>query len=455
LPIGTNRHLRFGGVQLGRSPRSVLVAALLFGLLAGLLPVAPARAAITQVGCGDATGLRDAVRAANARPGFDGIILKNCTYKFLSSEPFADAALVVTDDLAIYGNGADITRSSKAANMRHFDVTGAGTDLELNNITLAYGRVESPYASFPAAGSIVVGPGASLFGPKLTVEDNAVQAIAQSDSVVAAGGILNNGGTVRIEKGAVKRNTVSAAFGPGAGLGGGIATTAGGTTTVYKTVVKANEARTLGVQGAVVIGGGIATLGEPASLTVEAGTISDNLAVAEGGTVASGAGGLALAGTTTVSLSTVSDNEAKTKAVPIATLAGGILNRGALEVDAGSEDLYDRTEITENETFCPDDGCAARGGGYAQDSPAATALFRYTAVKDNAARAPEGAAFGGGLYVGAGTVELDEGIVKRNSVTGKPAEGGGIFAGPGVAVEIGVSDVVSNKPRDCYGVPYC
>ncbi len=423
--------------------------------MAGLLPVAPANAAITQVGCGDANGLRDAVRAANARPGHDDIVLKDCTYKFLSPEPFADAALVVTDDLAIYGNGAEIVRSSKAAPLRHFDVTGAGTDLELNNLTLAYGRIESPYAGFPAAGSVLVGPGASLYGPKLTVEDNTVQAFAESSAVVAAGGILNNGGSVRLYKATVKRNTVLAVLGPGSGLGGGIATTAGGVTTISRTVVKANEARTLGVSGDVIVGGGIATLGEPATLTIEAGTISGNRAVAEGGTVASGAGGLVLAGTTTMSLSTVSDNEGKAKAVPVAALGGGILNRGVLEVDAASTDLYDRTEIADNETFCPDDGCAARGAGFAQDVPAATALFRYTAVKDNEAKAPEGAAFGGGLYVGAGIVELDDAIVKRNSVTGKPAEGGGIFAGPGAAVEVGGSDVVSNKPRNCYGVPSC
>ncbi len=431
------------------------MCALLFGLLGGLLPVAPARAGILQVGCGDANGLRDAVRAANARPGHDDIVLKDCTYKFLSSEPFADAALVVTDDLAVYGNGAEIVRSSKAAPMRHFDVSGVGTDLELNNLTLAYGRIESPYAAFPAAGSVLVGPGASLYGPKLTVEDNTVEAFAQPSAVIAAGGILNNGGSVRLVKATVKRNTVVAALGSGAGLGGGIATTAGGTTTLSKTVVKANEARTLGVGGDVIAGGGIATLGDLATLLVEDGTVSGNRVVAEGGTAAAGAGGMLLAGTTTVTLSTVSDNEAKAKGVPVAALAGGILNRGALEMDAASSDRYDRTEITDNETFCPDDGCAARGGGFAQDAPAATALFRYTAVKDNEAKAPEGAAFGGGLYVGAGTVELDDAIVKRNRVTGKPAEGGGIFAGAGATVEPGASDVVSNKPRNCYGVPFC
>ncbi|HET9769570.1 MAG TPA: hypothetical protein VFS16_01680, partial [Acidimicrobiia bacterium] len=344
------------------------------------------------------------MRAANARPGHDDIVLKDCTYKFLSPEPFADAALVVTDDLAIYGNGAEIVRSSKAASMRHFDVTGAGTDLELDDLTLAYGRIETPDAALPAAGSVLVSPGASLYGPKLTVKDNSVEAFGRSAAVVAAGGILNNGGTVRLSKATVKRNTVLAGLGPGAGVAGGIVTTTGGTTVLSRTVVKDNEGRTLGVGGDVIVGGGVAILGEPAALTLDRSTVSGNRAVAEGGTAASGAGGLALAGTTTLSQSTVSGNEAKARAVPAAVLGGGILNRGVLQVDAASTDRYDRTEITDNETFCPDDGCAARGGGYAQDVPAATALFRYTAVKDNEAKAPDGAAFGGGLYVGAGLV---------------------------------------------------
>jgi hypothetical protein len=457
LTIGTKRHLPLGGAPGGRTSRFAFLSALLIVLLVGGLPGAPAaHAAHTFVGCGDSAGLRDAVAAANARPGPDAVILKKgCTYKFLSPVPFADAALVVTDDLAVYGNGARIVRSSKAANLRHFDVVGAGTELELNNLRLAYGRIESPYASFPAAGSVLVGPGAALRADKLTVEDNVVKAIAGQDVVLAAGGILNNGGTISLVKSTIKRNKVSTAFGPGATLGGGVATAGGGSTTIYKTVVKANGATALGPRGPVAIGGGIATVGEPGSLVVESSSVTGNRVVVEGGAEASGAGGLLVTGVTTMSTSVITDNEAKAKATPGALLGGGVLNGGQLAVDLASQDRYDRTEIRENDSSCPDDGCAARGGGYAQDSPTATARFRFTALKDNEARAPDGAAFGGGLYIGTGLLELDEAIIKRNRARGKPAEGGGLFAGPTASVTVGSSDLEANEPRNCYGVVFC
>jgi hypothetical protein len=89
-------------------------------------------------------------------------------------------------------------------------------------------------------------------------------------------------------------------------------------------------------------------------------------------------------------------------------------------VDPATDD--DRSEVTENEVSCSDKGCVARGGGYAQDSPtAATASFNLTAVKDNVASAPKGAAFGGGLHVGGGAVDLTETVVKRNTVPCVPS----------------------------------
>jgi hypothetical protein len=446
-------------MKVFHASKRATVGVLAASVLSSVLGLAPSASAAVYEPC-NSHDLRDAVHAANASIAVTDTIILNpkCKYTFTMGDVSGgdpNSALVVTDPLVIAGNGATIKITGNA-DLRHIL---SAADLTLNNVTLTGGRIESPYTPAPSltGGSIVMLAG-DLRGDKLTVKDNKVTAVGGA-AIAAAGGIVvgPGAGDVTLVRSAITDNKVNVYGLSAQAVVGGIVNSGGGAMSITRSLVTGNEVNASSLTVTDSVAGGIAQSFGGGGFALTDSTVSGNRVSARGlQNLAAGGGVYVADGVSTFSNNTVSGNTVTADGPVSLAIGGGIFNAGDLS-DSGST-------ISGNKAVCKSSGfCLAAGGGYAnllQSSAAVlgpgSATFDGTTFTGNKAEAKHGAAAGGGLAVAGNTTVLTEATVTKNEAKGALQLGGGIANFGDVAdVEIDSSDVVKNKPTNCYNVPAC
>ena len=294
----------------------------------------------------------------------------------------------IAKSLTINGTGANQLTVSGNNASRVFDISGAGTTVNIDNLTIANGSV----ASANGAG-IRVGTGSTLNLTNSTVSGNTVTVASFS------GGGIYSQGTV-----AISNSTISGNSGY---YGGGINIGSGGLLTVTNSTIRSN----FGYQG-----GGIYNEG---TVNIASSTISGNSVSADGGGVYN------RLGTMTVTNSTISNN----------IVSGGGINKrgGGIFNNRGIFTLTNST-VSGNTT-------GNQGGGISSNGVGATLTVNNSTISGNTANGFGGAIStdkkvniskttisgktagkGGGINNRGGTKNLSSSTVSGNSAT----YGGGI-----------------------------
>ncbi len=328
--------------------------------------------------CADADGscsLRAAIEEANALAGSDSISLPAGTYTLsLGSE------LSITSDLTINGAGAEasIIQADADRNIVHYRVMKIvnGVNVTLAGLKIRNGMCDGSCTAVPIYGGGIFN-GGTLTLDRVTVSDNIVATYASD------GGGIYNGGTLMVQNGSLIGGAGHGNVGGGGA--GGIYNSPGSFATIDASTISANygvneyaggggilnDGGTVNIQNGSVIGGlgagNTTTLGYPGggggifnthggTVTIDASTVSSNVASYGGGGIANEAtlivrngsviggigagnsagygGGIINFGTTTIDASTVSDNSALNPNPP--TGGGGIFNASILHVQNGS-----------------------------------------------------------------------------------------------------------------------
>ena len=271
------------------------------------------------------------------------------------------------------------------------------------------------------------------------------------------GGVFNNGGELRIT-GATRINRNSATG--ISGSGGGVFNATGGTLNMREGFIVGNDASRAGggieeasdSDGAVVLlfvtingnstganpgnGGGLHVTGT-GDVYVRGGQVVGNTAASEGGGLWNGGGGMVL-DEARVTRNVASGNLATNGGGGVFTVAGSLLIRdsridfnaadgtngsgGGVFVDDGANFRAERTRISDNS--------ASRAGGGVEDNSGSrtTIELQFVDLLDNVTGAAPGN--GGGLHItGAGNANLTGGRVAGNTAA---SEGGGLWNGAGV-----------------------
>ncbi|RKR92035.1 putative outer membrane repeat protein [Micromonospora pisi] len=454
-----------------------------------------------QVGC-DSNELISALVEANTGRGAKLKLTKGCTYS-LTVYQGPDGLPVITQPVAIKGEGAKIERAANADPFRIFNV-GTGGELTLHDLTVAGGDDRSG----DGGGGLLV-----QAGGKAVLEKSAVVA---NRSTSSGGGIANYGITALLsgeekdqkhgddqkhgedpeqskdgespaaeaEGAAVDGATVEPADGAdasdatGGSESGPNDWTDGGWSkdgwdhdkSEYVTKVSGNSAQGAGggiysggllvVDGAEVSrnnsardGGGISNTGGTASVTRS--KVSNNVSVGLGGGIHAGFGAV-----TKIVYSGVIGNESTGPSAA----GGGIQNydsslyirhsevvrnnAGGLAggiYNGGGRAVVEQTKVSENTA-------QSNGGGlYNVDG---TMVVRKSLVDSN--RTVGVNSVGGGIFTVDGSLALTESRVARNDAVNPP---GGIFADGTLVTVDERTVIVNNRPTNCVGsgdpVPNC
>ena len=232
------------------------------------------------------------------------------------------------------------------------------------------------------------------------------------------GGAVWNSGTGTLLMTAA-RITNNVAGGPAADQGGGGVFSDGGTTTLRDVTITGNRA-----PGAAGSGGGILNTAG-GQLTLQGGSVSNNVAVRAGGGIETAVTGAATSNTVSITGVTLSGNDAGT--------APG--NGGGLHATGAAVVTITGSQVTANRA-------ASQGGGL-WNAGTGTMTVTTTTVEGNQAGS------GGGLYQQAGTggtLTVQRSLVALNTATGAGAPGGGVLvAGGSVSL---VNTTVSTNTAD-------
>lgn len=196
--------------------------------------------------------LREAIDAANTNPGADDVSVPAGTYLLTRGQ------LVVSDDVAVAGAGADSTIIDGDGTNRVFDLQLSGV-VEISGVAIQNG-----YDSLRGGGVYNTAD--------LTIINST---LSNNRAIDSGGGVFNMGGTVTLTNSTVSGNQ--------SGYGGGL-NNSFGTVTLINSTVSGNDARVPAVQPFpeyyVGSGGGIFNTG---SIAISNSTIVGNYAVYEGG----------------------------------------------------------------------------------------------------------------------------------------------------------------------------
>ncbi|MEZ6137405.1 MAG: choice-of-anchor Q domain-containing protein [Pirellulaceae bacterium] len=395
-------------------------------------------------------------------------------------------------------NNAGVSPDATAApgNGGGLHITGAG------NATITGGEVTDNVAALEGGG-LWNGAGTMTIDGTL-IAGNTASGPAADDG---GGGIFNNGGTLNVTGATITDNLADGA----AGSGGGLFTLAG-TVMVTSTTLSFNSANRAGggieiVNGDLSLidsnlisndvdggagtpapgnGGGLHVSGDTATVTIDGGSVFNNLAASEGGGLwnqagstlvvqngtlidsneafgndaTNGGGGIFNNGgvvNVTGTATTISNNFASGSAgsgggifngnlvgpggtvfgslsVSDATISGNVANRagGGIEAETGTTTNLTNVFLTMNNAGVSPDATAAPGnGGGLHITGAGNATITGGEVTDNVA-----ALEGGGLWNGAGTMTIDGTLIAGNTASGPAADdgGGGIFNNGGTIV---------------------
>ena len=445
-----------------------------------------------------ATGLIDAINAANGSGGGTIVLAWGCTYALTTPDNGENGLPVVVTPIAVFGNGATITGSGA---VRIFEVDGPGGNLSLRNVTLTGGSVpDFGGAILNSSGtvtlnqSVVTGNSADnagggiangTFGPNtatLTLNGSLVtKNSSPGDGVQPPDGSGSGGGIVNAQgKATLNFTRVSNNFAGGA-AGGGIASgnymgSPGPTSqlTLNFSQVNNNTAPNAG-------GGGIQNLAGNVAINVS--QVNGNTSL-NGGGIASGNGagggpGGPPPGTSQLTLffSQVNGNTATAPVPPPGTgppiAAGGIANGGnavlnGVEVEGNTATTTSGAGIVNHGTMTVNwsevshntaagTGGTASGGGIVNanvgpitGAPVSGVLtINFSQVSGNSA-----GGFGGGILNGlpnpkmpiTGTLTMNHSQVNGNSAT---LGGGGIFNVTGGTVSLASTSVNKNIIDNC------
>jgi len=433
--------------------------------------------------------LREAVMAANDRPGADVVELVGGRRHFLQRAPSdpsdpATGDLEVTDELVVRSDSASQARINGGGTDRIFEVTD-GEGLTLEKLHLLEGVTEE------SGGAVYVDTNCKLRVDRSTVVDN--------EADYDGGGIAaNTGMPVRVTRSKFnhnRANLVGADSGGGgfwaddggtfknvkflhnsAGQGGGLLTYDAASFTHVKLL--ANRATDVG--GALFLydydmpirhanisgnkakgeGGGIYSAG--AQVDMRASTVINN----EAGTGIAGTGGgiHATSGTLLVRESSVMENTAhgfgggihledgvdgriEASALWYNAAVDGYGGGGMAVRDAGTAATVENSTLWSNRAF-------GYGGGIETLLDGATTLTNSTVVSNRANWDHAGGETGGGLGNGAGTVTLANSLVAHNHAAGGPgADCGGAVDSEGVNLVQDTSGCTGvTDPPDITGV---
>lgn len=350
--------------------------------------------------------------------------------------------MVIDNSITIVGNSATSTVVSGNNASRVFMITGAGnvtinnltltngmaadtggaihamnSNLTMNNVTISESTADGDAAAQGGGGIYCKGGILTLNGCEISNNEATGTSGSGGGILMGTGGTLNANSTTISENfanragGGIEGNSGSAITlngvtldenmtGTNPGNGGGLHITGAGNTTINAGIVSGNEAAAEG--GGLWNGTG--------TMTIEGAVISEN--VADGDGADQGGGGIynLNGGTLTILNATISDNEAT------GTLGsgGGILN------DVGSMLTISGTEISGNTAV-------RAGGGVEDNSGTSTITFTDVELTGNSVTGPPGN--GGGLHItGGGSAVFTGGTVNDNTAA---LQGGGLWVGSG------------------------
>lgn len=252
-----------------------------------------AHAAPMNVGC-SVSELIAAINTANANDEADTLELSSgCVYTLAAPDNEANGLPVISSEITLNGNGAQIQRDPGAAEFRILQVNG---NLTLNNVTIAQGAL-----------SQLEGAGIRNYG---TLALNNMTLLGNN---ACTGGGIYSTGTLSVANSAFELNNAVDCSG-----GGGIYNE--GTLSVANTTFRSNGAGSSGSGGGIVNN----TSNFDVEVTVATSTFTNNSAGLYGGAIYN------QSGTLTLSNSTISGNQAGGS-------GGGIMNdTGTLDVIAST-----------------------------------------------------------------------------------------------------------------------
>ncbi len=153
----------------------------------------PSTFLVTSLADSGPGSLRQAVLNANAHSGADTILFATGlqgTIKLTSGE------LDVTDSVKILGPGTGKLTISGNNASRVFNLTGSGTSVEIDDLTIAHGSATTTTSSLLGNDSVTLGGGIAEIGGQLTLKGD----VLTSNQ---AGGLLSSGGSQVVGGGAL------------------------------------------------------------------------------------------------------------------------------------------------------------------------------------------------------------------------------------------------------------
>ncbi|MEU7608066.1 right-handed parallel beta-helix repeat-containing protein [Micromonospora sp. NPDC049204] len=367
---------------------------------------------VTDVPCG-ANELIAALVRANAGNGATLKLAGKCTYTLNASAPQPPVPHgpiglpIITQRVAIDGNGATIVRAANAAPFRILEV-GAGGDLQLRDVTIKGGQDTSGIGG--GGGGIRID-----IGGRATIENTDVVFNRTNGS---GGGIANYGdtrilgrsdhgegkdrdgkdrdGKDRDGKDRDKHGDDESKISDNAALydGGGVYNN--GNLTVRNTRISDNN--TIGVVTVLPIGGTGGGLSNSSVAVLDNVRVHHNTSGFRGGGIRSG-----INATTTARNIEVSENATGSE-------GGGIFSDGIFHLE--------HSKISRN-------SAGQRGGGIFNQI--GRFVVEDSQISENAASTFSTIEHGGGVYVGSGIVVLRHTHINRNKAVGTNSRGGGIY----------------------------
>ncbi|QFS43699.1 DUF4347 domain-containing protein [Nostoc sphaeroides] len=341
------------------------------------------------------TTLREAIKLANNTAGSDTITFAGV---FADNTPdtitLTSGQLRVTDNLTILGTGASQLTISGNNASRVFEISGLGTDVLIDGLKIADGKLKLPdtYPQPPGGGGILVNESSilSLTNSKVSGNNSGggisgrgtislTNSTVSGNTATSGGGI--SGGTISLTNSIVSGNTATS--------GGGIS---GGTISLTNSTVSGNTA----TSGGGISGGTISLTNSTVSGNtatqygggISGGTISLTNSTVAGNTATQYGGGISILnlGSFIIESSTVSDNTAGTD-------GGGIYNFGI----SGVYGYYDQDEPSSSLINSTISGNKANnsGGGIYNNQP--LTLLNTTITNNTADLDSDGNGNGGGI----------------------------------------------------------
>jgi len=371
----------------------------------------------------------------NSLRGQIGVAAAGDTIVFDTTGVFATAqtitlasTLSITQNLTINGTGASNLTVSGNNAVQVFNISGAGTTVNIDSITIANGNVAGN------GGGISVGTGSNL-----NLSNSAV-----SGNSASSGGGIYNGGIVNLTNSTVSGNTAGSGGGiynfigtatlnnstvsgnsATGGNGGGISNNTNSTLTLSNSTVSGNSS--------AFYGGGIYNSGSTATLT------NSNVS---GNSADSGGGIYNLIGTATLNNSTVSGNSATSEGGGISnintstlTLNNSTVSGNSAGVNGGGINNFNSTITLSNSTVSGNSAGVNGGGIYNYNN---TVTLSNSTISGNSANSKGGGIFS---YNFNGTVTLSNSTVSGNSAS----SGGGIFNYNSSTVTLSNSTVSGNS----------